>query len=253
MEAPAYSIYTPHRIARSTRVIKHEEERDDMAEDAQCPLLRTIRRSASWKEACMARLRHMSRDTKGASLKTSIRNTKGEMREKESEYTGGLHCGTASTTYNGHVFEAHERRKQNAPIKRSSVEKLCSRKLSTQSQSSLGTQTPTLRKSGEQEQEQEGEAEGEGESERRRVYQGIHDEINPQQLHGSERLGIIGEGAQEGETQRHNVDGELELYEFTNVVENRAAPHDRLNDRREVVVHDQHIGSLLGNCKEVEW
>lgn len=47
--------------------------------------------------------------------------------------------------------------------------------------------------------------------------------------------------------QGDHIDGELELDELLDVDVDGATPFGNVDDGREVVVHDDHIGVLLGN------
>mmetsp|Transcript_26231 Transcript_26231/g.66709 ORF Transcript_26231/g.66709 Transcript_26231/m.66709 type:complete len:324 (+) Transcript_26231:1295-2266(+) len=75
--------------------------------------------------------------------------------------------------------------------------------------------------------------------------EGIHDEVDPQQLHSVQRGTLPQEGTDKGHCERYNVDGQLELEEAADIVEHRASPHDCLHDGREVVIHDDDIRCLL--------
>ena len=60
-------------------------------------------------------------------------------------------------------------------------------------------------------------------------------------------LVVRGDGGYEGDDDRGDVGRDLELEEFSNGVVDAATPHDSLDDRSEVVVHENDVGSLLGD------
>mmetsp|Transcript_8941 Transcript_8941/g.29391 ORF Transcript_8941/g.29391 Transcript_8941/m.29391 type:complete len:654 (-) Transcript_8941:1542-3503(-) len=88
-----------------------------------------------------------------------------------------------------------------------------------------------------------------GERERRH---GVHDEVDPQELQDIERgPGAVREaaddGGHEGDSERDEVDGDLELQKLADVVENGAAPEHGADDGGEAVVEDDDVGRLLGH------
>jgi hypothetical protein len=76
---------------------------------------------------------------------------------------------------------------------------------------------------------------------------GVHDQVHPQQLHRRQRHLARGQRRHEVDDQRRDVDGELELDELLDVVEDAAAPPGGRHHRVEVVVHDHDVGALLGD------
>eukprot|EP00960_Hanusia_phi_P053871 762480-Hanusia_phi.AAC.3 len=75
--------------------------------------------------------------------------------------------------------------------------------------------------------------------------EGVHDHVDPQELHGGE--GALGEqrAAQHGEDAGGAVDGELELKELADVVVHVSSPLDCLHDGGEVVIQDDYVCSVL--------
>ena len=55
--------------------------------------------------------------------------------------------------------------------------------------------------------------------------------------------------AEEGDNDGDTVDGELELKELGDTIVDIAAPHDGLDNRREVVVSQNDVGRLLGHVR----
>ena len=53
-------------------------------------------------------------------------------------------------------------------------------------------------------------------------------------------------GSEEGNRDGYQVDGQLKLEEFGDRVVNVATPHDRFNDRSEVVVRKDYVGRFFG-------
>mmetsp|Transcript_6663 Transcript_6663/g.19751 ORF Transcript_6663/g.19751 Transcript_6663/m.19751 type:complete len:513 (-) Transcript_6663:2198-3736(-) len=78
---------------------------------------------------------------------------------------------------------------------------------------------------------------------------GVHDEVHPEHHHRVEGRLVPCHGGQEGDGQRDDVHGELELEELADVVKDRAAPQDGLDDRRELVVHNDNITRVLGHVR----
>ena len=62
------------------------------------------------------------------------------------------------------------------------------------------------------------------------------------------RLGRALQGCAKRGGKRDDVNRELELQELADVVEHGAAPHNRLDDGRKVVVQNDDVGRLLGDC-----
>lgn len=87
-----------------------------------------------------------------------------------------------------------------------------------------------------------GELGGEGEG-----GEGIHDEVDPEELDGGERGLTEDAGGGEGDDEGDDVDGELELEELTDGVVDVSAPHDGLDDGGEVIIHQDDIGGVLGD------
>ena len=76
--------------------------------------------------------------------------------------------------------------------------------------------------------------------------EGIHNQVDPEHLSGRERR--LSEEASTGEHDEHgdNVDGQLELKELSDIVEDAATVTDSGENRAEVIVHEGDIGSVLG-------
>ena len=70
--------------------------------------------------------------------------------------------------------------------------------------------------------------------------QGVHNKVDPKKLNSSE-CGSLGVGSYSGDEcndDSGDIDGDLELQELFHGVIDAAAPHNRANNRREVVVHE---------------
>ena len=76
---------------------------------------------------------------------------------------------------------------------------------------------------------------------------GVHDEVDPQHLHGGEHAlpVLVEDRPEEGECDGDDVDGQLELEELADAVEDVPAPRHRLDDGGEVVVHEDDVRRLL--------
>ena len=77
--------------------------------------------------------------------------------------------------------------------------------------------------------------------------EGVHD-IDPEQLNGSENGFLLGrgDGGDKGDNDGSDVCRNLELQELTNSIVYATTPHDGLDDRSRVVVHEDDIRSLFG-------
>ena len=77
----------------------------------------------------------------------------------------------------------------------------------------------------------------------------VHDQVDPQELHGGQdRLFLVrGDGGDKGQDDGGNVDRELELQELSDRVVDTSTPLDGEGQRGERVVHDDNVGSLLGD------
>jgi len=53
----------------------------------------------------------------------------------------------------------------------------------------------------------------------------------------------------EGECNGNDVDGQLELEEFGDAVVNVAPPDDRFHNTREVIIHENDVGSFLRHIR----
>ena len=76
---------------------------------------------------------------------------------------------------------------------------------------------------------------------------GVHDEVHPEYLRDGQRQFGTNEGTAEHQQQGSHVDHELEEDETLDVLIERAAPHDRLNDGAERVVDERDVAGFLGN------
>ena len=83
-----------------------------------------------------------------------------------------------------------------------------------------------------------------GESQR---GQRIHDHVDPEKLNGLQRGLFQENGTDDGENQRVDVDGELELQETLDVIVNVSSPRGSLDHRSETVVHNDDIGGSLAH------
>lgn len=79
--------------------------------------------------------------------------------------------------------------------------------------------------------------------------EGVHDDVDPEQLHGGKDgfFGGRGDGGDEGDDDGGDVDGDLELQELADGIVDSAAPDDGGNDRSEVVIHKNDVRSLFGD------
>mmetsp|Transcript_14890 Transcript_14890/g.25364 ORF Transcript_14890/g.25364 Transcript_14890/m.25364 type:complete len:276 (-) Transcript_14890:2131-2958(-) len=75
----------------------------------------------------------------------------------------------------------------------------------------------------------------------------VHDEVDPEHLDDVEGRPAQREARQEGDEAEDDVDGELELQELADVVEDGAAPLDAAVDGHEVVVEDDQVRVVLGH------
>jgi hypothetical protein len=108
--------------------------------------------------------------------------------------------------------------------------------------------TKLKRKKGRKDEKKEEKTKkGSKESKERRKYEGVHDEVDPEELNGGQRGTVATHGADERNDDGANVDRDLELHELADVVKDAATPHDRLHNRAEVVVHDNDVGGLTGD------
>ena len=75
----------------------------------------------------------------------------------------------------------------------------------------------------------------------------VHNQIDPEKLNDDERR--VAEEDSGGEYEGHagNINGHLELNEFTNVVLEVAAPANGSDDGEEVIVHKDDVGVVLGS------
>ena len=73
----------------------------------------------------------------------------------------------------------------------------------------------------------------------------VHDEVDPQHLHGLQGAVLDGAGPGEGHHHRHHIHRQLELEELRDGVVHVSAPHHRLHDAGEVVVGKDDVGGLL--------
>jgi len=77
--------------------------------------------------------------------------------------------------------------------------------------------------------------------------QSVHNKVNPKHLNRSERGIIEDERAREHDEQGNYVDSHLELKEFSDVVESRAAVLDCTQNRAEIVIEELDIRCIFGN------
>ena len=76
--------------------------------------------------------------------------------------------------------------------------------------------------------------------------EGIHDQVDPEELDGVQRGLAEDDDAHEHDEDGAEVDGDLELQEAGHVVEDVSAPHDGSQRSLEVVVRQDDVSSLLG-------
>ena len=76
---------------------------------------------------------------------------------------------------------------------------------------------------------------------------GVHDEVYPKHLNRSEGCVVKDERAGEDNKEGDNVNGHLELKEFSNVVKSRSAVFHCTKNRAEVVIKQLDVSSVLGN------
>ena len=80
--------------------------------------------------------------------------------------------------------------------------------------------------------------------------EGVHDHVDPEELHGSERaLGEDG-AAHDREDAGRAVDCELKLEELADIIVHVPPPLDSLQDRGEVVVEDDDVSCVLSHLRE---
>jgi len=77
--------------------------------------------------------------------------------------------------------------------------------------------------------------------------EGIHNQVNPEKLHGGQRLLTEEASASEDEEHGNNVDSELELEELADIVIDVTTESNGSQNRAEVVIHKLDITSVLGN------
>lgn len=76
----------------------------------------------------------------------------------------------------------------------------------------------------------------------------VHYEVNPEELHCTEGrlLRCCCDSSDERDDDGRNVGVDLELKEFSHGVVHTTAPHDSVDNRRKVVIHQDDVGCLLG-------
>ena len=79
--------------------------------------------------------------------------------------------------------------------------------------------------------------------------EGVHDQVDPEQLDGGQdRLFLVGgNGGDKCKDDGGDVDGKLELQELSDGVVDTSTPLDGEDQRSERVVHNDNVGSLLGD------
>lgn len=79
--------------------------------------------------------------------------------------------------------------------------------------------------------------------------QGVHDEVNPEELSsGEDGPGFrIGKGGDEGEDNGADVDSELELKELSDTIIDLTTPSTGSDDGGEVIVHEDDVSGLLSH------
>ena len=78
----------------------------------------------------------------------------------------------------------------------------------------------------------------------------VHDDVDPQQLQHRERgLHAEDQNAQERDRQSTDIDRQLELDESLDVLVQRAAPLDRMENGRERIVEQHDLARLLGDFR----
>ena len=68
-------------------------------------------------------------------------------------------------------------------------------------------------------------------------------QTNPEHHDSVQRLSESGNRSDEHQQERHDIDGQLELEELSDVVVDSSAPHNGLHDGPELVVQNNHICS----------
>ena len=77
----------------------------------------------------------------------------------------------------------------------------------------------------------------------------VHYEVDPKELHCTEGrlLRCCCDSSDERDDDGGNVGVDLELKEFSHSIVYATAPHDSMHDRREIVIHQDDVGCLLGH------
>ena len=77
----------------------------------------------------------------------------------------------------------------------------------------------------------------------------VHYEVDPEELHCAEGrlLRCCCESSDERDDNGRNVGVDLELKELSHSVVHATAPHDSVDNRREIVIHQDDVGCLLGH------
>ena len=75
----------------------------------------------------------------------------------------------------------------------------------------------------------------------------VHEDVDPEDLHGVERVGDVGQGGEGDQHEGRDAGGELEPHKVLDVVEDALALLDGAQDGGEVVVEEDHVGGLLAD------
>ena len=76
---------------------------------------------------------------------------------------------------------------------------------------------------------------------------GVHDHVDPEELHSGERNLKSGERSDERDDEGSHIDCDLELHKLADVVVDGPAPLDGHDDRRETVVENHNVSGTLCN------
>ena len=77
----------------------------------------------------------------------------------------------------------------------------------------------------------------------------VHEDVDPEDLHGVQRVGDVGQGGEGDQHQGRDARGELEPDKVLYVVEDALALLDGAQDGGKVVVEEDHVGGLLADVR----
>jgi hypothetical protein len=77
--------------------------------------------------------------------------------------------------------------------------------------------------------------------------EGIHNHVNPKKLDSGQWSNVGNSGSNEDSKHSDDVNSQLELQEFSDVVKDVSSEFNSGHDRSKVIIHKNDIASLLGN------